>query len=76
MNKLVSLSAQQDMVIVGVVHDLNLAAKYADYLLLLNRGKVLASGDKHEVLTSANIKAAYHLEPTIRNENGELHLLF
>jgi iron complex transport system ATP-binding protein len=76
MNKLVSLSAQQDMVIVGVVHDLNLAAKYADYLLLLNQGKVLASGDKHEVLTSANIKAAYHLEPTIRNENGELHLLF
>jgi iron complex transport system ATP-binding protein len=76
MNKLMSLSAQQDMVIIGVVHDLNLAAKYADYLLLLNRGQVLASGDKHEVLTRDNIKAAYHLEPTIRTENGAFHLLF
>jgi iron complex transport system ATP-binding protein len=34
-----------------VTHDLNLAAEFADYLLLIKDGRVLASGSPREVLT-------------------------
>ncbi len=64
------------MVVVGVVHDLNLAARFANHIVLLNYGKVLVSGDKNEVLTIKNIKEAYHLEPKIHYEGEMMHLFF
>lgn len=76
MNKLVRLLQQTDMVIIGVVHDLNLAAKFADNILLLNQGKLLSSGSKEKVLTKENIKTAYTLEPIIHYENGRMFLFF
>ncbi|MGO3886745.1 MAG: heme ABC transporter ATP-binding protein [Mycetocola sp.] len=48
-----------DAVIV-VLHDLNLAAAYADRILLMDRGAVVADGEPTEVLTPARIEAVYH----------------
>lgn len=76
MHKIKELLQQTDLVVAGVVHDLNLAAKFADQLVLLHQGKILASGNKDEVLTAENIKTAYSMEPLIRKEQGELHLFF
>ena len=76
MHKLMTLLKNDDMVVVGVVHDLNLAARFADKIVLLNEGKVLACGNKHEVLSKENIKTAYRLEPVIHYENNEMYLFF
>jgi iron complex transport system ATP-binding protein len=76
MHKIKELLQQPDLVVAGVVHDLNLAAKFADQLVLLHQGRILASGDKETVLTAENIKTAYSMEPVIRKEQGELHLFF
>ena len=76
MNKLKELLKQQNIVIVGVVHDLNLAAKFADHLVLLNNGGLLAAGTKTEVLTQENMKFAYRLEPVIHNDERGMYLFF
>jgi iron complex transport system ATP-binding protein len=77
MGKLQHLLKSGDLVVVGVVHDLNLAARFADQLLLLHEGKVLAHGSTDAVLTRENIKAAFRLEPTLfRSENKSIHLVF
>ena len=77
MGKLRELLKAGDLVMVGVVHDLNLAARFADNVLLLHEGKVLASGSKSEVLTRENIKAAFRMEPTIlRAADGGMYLAF
>ncbi len=76
MHKLRELLKQQDLVIVGVVHDLNLAAKFADHLVLLNNGKLLAAGSREEVLNSENMKTAYRLEPVIHNDKRGMYLFF
>ncbi|AFL80269.1 ABC-type cobalamin/Fe3+-siderophore transport system, ATPase component [Aequorivita sublithincola DSM 14238] len=76
MHKLSELLKQQDLVIVGVVHDLNLAAKFADHLVLLNNGELLASGTKEEVLNKENMKTAYRLEPVIHNDERGMYLFF
>lgn len=76
MHKLQELLKQQDLVIVGGVHDLNLAAKFADHLVLLNNGELLADGTRTEVLTQENMKTAYRLEPVIHNDERGMYLFF
>jgi iron complex transport system ATP-binding protein len=76
MNKIRQLLKEQEIVVIGVVHDLNLAAKFADRIVLLNNGTVLAAGDKKKVLTPANIETAYHLKPVIHEEGESIYLFF
>src|SRR5215813_9261406 len=77
MRKLRELLKSGDLVIVGVVHDLNLAARFADKIVLLHQGRVLASGSKAEVLTRENIKTAFRLEPTLfHSDRDAMHLVF
>lgn len=76
MNKITQFLKQQEIIIVGVVHDLNLAARFADNIVLLKEGKVLAAGNKKLVLTAGNIEAAYQLKPLIHAEGENMHLIF
>lgn len=76
MNKLAKLAEQQDLVIAGVVHDLNLAGKYADHVVLLHEGKVLASGVKESVLTAENIRVAYNMEVEVQQVRGATRVYF
>ncbi len=77
MKKVRSTVAAGDMVVIGVVHDLNLAARFADRLLLLNQGRVLAAGTSAEVLTPDNIRTAFGIEPIVTTgPGGAAHLIF
>lgn len=49
----------EGMTAVAAIHDLGLAARYCHRLVLLNDGRVVAEGPPHEVLTAANIEAAF-----------------
>jgi iron complex transport system ATP-binding protein len=44
------------------LHDLNLAAQYADRVIILKRGKLLAMGAPCDVLTPETIRAAFDIE--------------
>jgi iron complex transport system ATP-binding protein len=78
MRTLEILLKQEDLVVVGVVHDLNLAARFGEKLLLLCNGKMLASGDRETVLTKNNIRDAFQLEPVIHKnkKTGAFYLFF
>ncbi|TWG97292.1 iron complex transport system ATP-binding protein [Mesorhizobium sp. J18] len=51
--------ARTGATVVAVLHDLNLAAAYADKVVLLANGKVAADGDPWEVLTQDLIERVY-----------------
>ncbi|MFN2597815.1 MAG: heme ABC transporter ATP-binding protein, partial [Pyrinomonadaceae bacterium] len=66
-----------DVVTVGVVHDLNLAARFADQLVLLDGGRVVAAGSAPDVLTAERIRQVFAVEPTfIPVEQAGVHLVF
>ena len=66
-----------DVVTVGVVHDLNLAARFADQIVLLNEGRVVANGTPTEVLTAERIEAVFDVTPTfIPSKHSGVHLVF
>jgi iron complex transport system ATP-binding protein len=56
------LSREQDLAVVAILHDLNLASLYCDHLALLKAGRMFCQGTPEQVLTYANIKAVYETE--------------
>lgn len=59
------LNKKQGTTIVLVIHDINLAARYSDRILLLNEGRILAVGEPSIVINEPNIERAYNLEVAI-----------
>jgi iron complex transport system ATP-binding protein len=76
MHLLQSLLQKNDIVIIGVVHDLNLAARFGDAILLLNDGKILAHGAPEEVLTAVNIEKAFQIKPEILKNKDSFYISF
>ena len=77
MKKLRGFAAAPDIITVGVVHDLNLAARFADQIVLLDLGRVVASGRADEVLTSDRIRTVFGVEPTfVPVKDSGVHLIF
>ena len=56
------LTRERGLVTVVALHDLNAAARFADRLALLNRGRLLADGGAAEGLTAARLAGAYRGE--------------
>ncbi len=50
------------LTVLMAIHDLNLAAQYADRVAILHRGQLLAVGRPADVLTETNIKRAFQAE--------------
>ena len=57
-----ALAHTDHLAVLIALHDLNLAARYADRVALLVAGEVKASGTPRQVLTPEIISAAYHLQ--------------
>ena len=77
MKKVRAFADAPDVVTVGVVHDLNLAARFADQIVLLNHGRVVAAGIAAEVLTADRIREVFGVEATfVPVKQGGIHLIF
>lgn len=61
---------------VVVLHDLNLAARYCDDLVLLGDGGVVAAGPAVDVLDPAILEPVYNIGIRRFDLEGQLHLLF
>ncbi|MDE3154649.1 MAG: heme ABC transporter ATP-binding protein [Acidobacteriota bacterium] len=78
MKKVRAFVEHHDVVAVGVVHDLNLAARFGDRLLMIDDGRIVAFGSKEDVLTPAHIRSTFHVDPVVVREPGTdaFHLIF
>lgn len=54
-----SLCFERGLIVVTALHDLNLAAQYCDWLVMLNEGQIYTEGIPQDVLTVDNIKKTY-----------------
>lgn len=62
---LTDLNRTRGTTIVMVLHDLNLAARYADHLVALAGGRLHAAGEPHTVLTEENVRAVFGLDCSV-----------
>jgi len=61
METVCALAQQDSLAVLVAMHDLNLAARYANRVALLVDGEIKASGTPRQVLTPELISMAYHL---------------
>lgn len=60
-NLLSSLKRERGMTIIAVIHDLNLAARFADQVVVMKDGKILAQGAPKDVITPTNLAGAFNI---------------
>ncbi len=62
---LTDLNRDRGTTIVMVLHDLNMAARYADQLIALAGGNLHAAGTPHEVLTEETVRGVFGLDSQV-----------
>lgn len=62
---LVSQTRQHQYTTIMVLHDLNLAAQYADNLLVMKQGQLLAQGKPQDLFTSELIQQLYQVDADV-----------
>jgi len=63
--KIVCQQATAGLAVLMAIHDLNLAAQYADRVAILHQGQLLAIGKPVDVLTEVNIKQAFQADVVV-----------
>lgn len=66
------------LTVAAVFHDLNLAAQYCDYLILLAQGRIFARGEVRQVLTGENLQLVYGAKVSVKEDllTGRPHVSF
>jgi iron complex transport system ATP-binding protein len=59
------LNLEQERTIVMVLHDLNQAARFADYIVALKEGEIVKSGSCEEVITHDVLKKVFQIDAEI-----------
>ncbi len=66
---------EKELSAIMAIHDLNLASRYADRIVMMNSGKIFSAGDPVSVLTPTNIKRVYGVEAEVNNNNGRPYIV-
>lgn len=59
------LNRDRGTTVVMVLHDINLAARYADHLFALRGGRIVDAGPPHEVVNAALIREVFDLDSVV-----------
>ncbi|HJC85693.1 MAG TPA: ABC transporter ATP-binding protein [Candidatus Corynebacterium faecigallinarum] len=59
------LKKQLDRTVVMVLHDLNLAVRYSDHLVVMREGEVMVTGSPREIITSEMLKDIFNLNAVV-----------
>ena len=62
LSALLQEEALKGKLVVTIVHDLSLAARLSDRLVLMNEGKVVALGSPEEVLSEKNLSSVFNVD--------------
>ena len=70
-----NLSQEKDILVIMISHDLNIAAKYSDNMIMLSEGSIYSVGKPSEVLTKENIKAVYGVDSDVVMSHRRPHII-
>lgn len=70
-----NLSEKKKLLVIMAIHDLNLASRYADKIIMMKNGMIFSAGDSRMVLTPENILSVYGVIAAVRNEFGKPYVV-
>jgi iron complex transport system ATP-binding protein len=71
--ELLARAAHDGGAVLAIGHDLSLAARFADRIIMMNRGRLVADGTPREVLTAERIATVFGVEAFIADDASGTH---
>ncbi|RLC72255.1 MAG: ABC transporter ATP-binding protein [Chloroflexi bacterium] len=75
MDLICSLAKGNGVSAIMAIHDLNLASRYSDRVILLKKGLVYAAGEPGSVLVPENIREVYCIDTIINEDSGKPYII-
>lgn len=75
MKLLRKLTRTKQISVLAICHDLNIAARYADRIIMLANERIYASGTASEIITVKNIKTVYGVDCRIIENEGRPYVI-
>lgn len=69
------LSREKGILIVMISHDINIAAKYSDKIILMHEGTIFDVGTPNEVITAENLRTVYGVTAEITKDDDAPHVI-
>ncbi|MBR4202095.1 MAG: ABC transporter ATP-binding protein [Candidatus Methanomethylophilaceae archaeon] len=76
MKLLRDIAREKGIIILVICHDLNIASRFADRLILLSKGVIGADGTSEEVITKENIKNVYDMDTEIITVDERPYIIY
>lgn len=70
-----NLSHEKNIMVIMISHDINIASKYSDHIIMMHDGGVFAVGTPRKVLTADNIRTVYEVDCTVIDDEGSPHII-
>ena len=64
------LSEEKGILVIMISHDISIAAKFSDEIIMLRDGAIYAAGTPNEVITEPNLEAVYGVKSRIVDDDG------
>jgi iron complex transport system ATP-binding protein len=61
---------QENVILVAILHDLNLALQYADRMIFMKKGRVIAAGDTPSIITPSLIQDTFDITARLLDDPG------
>lgn len=59
------LNEEEGRTIVMVLHDLNHASRFSDYMIAMRSGEIISEGSPNQVMTGSNLRLVFNIEASI-----------
>jgi iron complex transport system ATP-binding protein len=69
------LSIKNNILILMISHDINIAAKYSDKMILMHKGGIYSVGEPDQVITEDNLKVVYGVNTRVIFDEGRPHVI-
>ncbi|MBR3476091.1 MAG: ABC transporter ATP-binding protein [Candidatus Methanomethylophilaceae archaeon] len=69
------LSREKNILILMISHDINIAAKYSDKIILMHKGSVFDMGEPNKVITAENLRTVYGVTAEITKDDDAPHVI-
>jgi len=69
------MAEEKDILVIMISHDINIAAKYSDEVIMMHQGSIFATGTPQEVINEENLRAVYGVEAKVIDDLGTPHVI-